>query len=157
MNRTIILIVVFLLCYTKIFTQNILEGIVMSHHSKEPLENVSIRINKLNIETKTTENGVFKLKNIPKGKHLLQISFLGYETQNFPIDLNTTNINLGEIILYKLDIEQEDLSIITITDDELNDDANSADNIAGLLQSSRDVFLRTAAFEFSSSFLEFVV
>ncbi|SHM95938.1 TonB-dependent receptor [Polaribacter sp. KT 15] len=152
MNRTIILIVVFLLCYTKIFTQNILEGIVMSHHSKEPLENVSIRINKLNIETKTTENGVFKLKNIPKGKHLLQISFLGYETQNFPIDLNTTNINLGEIILYKLDIEQEDLSIITITDDELNDDANSADNIAGLLQSSRDVFLRTAAFEFSSSF-----
>ncbi len=152
MNRTIILIVVFLLCYTKIFTQNILEGIVLSHHSKEPLENVSIRIKKLNIETKTTQKGVFKLKNIPKGKHLLQISFLGYETQNFPIDFNTTNINLGELILYKFDREQEDLSIITITDDELNDDANSADNIAGLLQSSRDVFLRTAAFEFSSSF-----
>ena len=48
--------------------------------------------------------------------------------------------------------EDQDLSTITITDDELSDDASSADNISGLLQASRDVYLRTAAFEWSSSF-----
>ena len=34
----------------------------------------------------------------------------------------------------------------------MNDDTSAADNISGLLQASRDVYLRTAAFEFSSSF-----
>ena len=48
--------------------------------------------------------------------------------------------------------EEEDLSTVTLTDDELNDDTSAADNISGLLQASRDIYLRTAAFEFSSSF-----
>ena len=50
--------------------------------------------------------------------------------------------------------EIQDLSIIILTDDELNEDVSSADNISGLLQSSMDIFLRTAAFEFSSSFFK---
>src|SRR5690606_21153106 len=45
-----------------------------------------------------------------------------------------------------------DLSVITLSDDELSDDVGGADNISGMLQSSQDVFQRTAAFEFSSSF-----
>ena len=42
--------------------------------------------------------------------------------------------------------------MISLTEDELNDDTGGADNISGLLQSSKDVFLNTAAFEFSSTF-----
>ena len=61
-------------------------------------------------------------------------------------------IDLGNILLYEDLTEEEDLSTVTLTDDELNDDTSAADNISGLLQASRDVYLRTAAFEFSSSF-----
>ncbi len=39
----------------------------------------------------TDENGYFKI-NAPKGKYTLEISYSGYETQQFDIDLNT-NIN----------------------------------------------------------------
>ena len=86
------------------------------------------------------------------GSYVLEISFNGYETQNFPVELSGTTIDLGTILLYEDLTEEEDLSTVTLTDDELNDDTSAADNISGLLQASRDIYLRTAAFEFSSSF-----
>ena len=56
-------------------------------------------------------------------------------------DLSTTN-------------DVVDLFSISLSDDELNDDTSAADNISGLLNSSMDVFYRTAAYEFSSSFFK---
>ena len=47
-----------------------------------------------------------------------------------------------------------DLFSISLSDDELSDDTSSADNISGLLNSSMDIFYRTAAYEFSSSFFK---
>ncbi len=47
-----------------------------------------------------------------------------------------------------------DLFSISLSDDELNDDTSASDNISGLLNSSMDVFYRTAAYEFSSSFFK---
>ena len=56
-------------------------------------------------------------------------------------DLSTTN-------------DVVDLFSISLSDDELNDDTSVSDNISGLLNSSMDVFYRTAAYEFSSSFFK---
>ena len=56
-------------------------------------------------------------------------------------DLSTTN-------------DVVDLFSISLSDDELNDDTSASDNISGLLNSSMDVFYRTAAYEFSSSFFK---
>ena len=56
-------------------------------------------------------------------------------------DLSTTNDVL-------------DLFSISLSDDELNDDTSASDNISGLLNSSMDIFYRTAAYEFSSSFFK---
>ena len=47
-----------------------------------------------------------------------------------------------------------DLFSISLSDDELSDDTYASDNISGLLNSSMDVFYRTAAYEFSSSFFK---
>ena len=47
-----------------------------------------------------------------------------------------------------------DFFSISLSDDELNDDTSASDNISGLLNSSMDVFYRTAAYEFSSSFFK---
>ena len=56
-------------------------------------------------------------------------------------DLSTTN-------------DVVDMFSISLSDDELNDDTSASDNISGLLNSSMDVFYRTAAYEFSSSFFK---
>jgi len=132
--------------------QNIVKGIVIDNNTENPLVNVLIHIKNTIINKKTQLNGVFIIDKLPNGKYLLEISINGYETQVFPIQLNGKPINLGTIYLFKDITDDQDLSIITITDDELNDDASAADNISGLLQATKDVFLRSAAFEFSSSF-----
>jgi hypothetical protein len=135
-----------------IVAQNIIKGITVESESEKPLQNVLIRIVNTNLVESTAIDGAFTLKNVRNGRCILEVKLVGYETQNFPIELFGATIDLGVIMLYRDIIEEQDLSLITITDDELNDDASAADNISGLLQASKDIFLRTAAFEFSSSF-----
>jgi len=132
--------------------QNIVKGIVKDSNSENPIEGVSVTILTTSVNGTTDKNGVFTLTNLSNGSYVLEIRLKGYETQNFPIEFNGSTIDLGTILLYQDVTEDLDLSTITITDDELNDDASAADNISGLLQSTRDVYLRTAAFDFSGSF-----
>lgn len=143
----------FLFCINGIRAQNIVKGIVVDNYSEKTLKGVSITIkNKNSALFKTDENGVFSIQKLANGDYILEISFTGYETQKFPIELTGKEVDLGTIFLYEDISEEEDLSTITLSDDELNDDTSAADNISGLLQSSKDVYYRTAAFEFSSSF-----
>ena len=132
--------------------QNIVKGIVTDSDSQNPLQGVLVTILSTTSSQTTGVDGVFNLKNVPNGSYIVEMKLLGYETQNFPIELSGKTVDLGTILFYKSLSEDLDLSLITITDDELNDDGAAADNIAGLLQATQDIFLRTAAFEFSSSF-----
>ena len=132
--------------------QNVIKGVVVDSEKNIQLKGVAINVKKNTANTVTNDNGVFILQNLTNGSYVLEISFKGYETQNFPVELSGTSVDLGTVLLYEDLSEEEDLSTVTLTDDELNDDTSAADNISGLLQASRDIYLRTAAFEFSSSF-----
>ena len=133
-------------------SQNTVKGIVVDNNSKNPLKNVLIRVKNTIVTTNTTINGVFTIRDLANGNYILEFTFNGFESQNFPITLLENTVDLGTISLFEDITEDQDLSIITITDDQLSTDASAADNISGLLQASKDIFLRTAAFEFSSSF-----
>lgn len=153
MKKTVLTVFLFCFFIVGLQAQNIVKGIVVDGDSEKPLHEVTVTLSKSNIYSiKTNKNGAFTLKNLSNGSYILQLNLKGYEIQNFPIELNGKPIDLGTILLYKDFSIDQDLSLITITDDELNDDASAADNITGLLQATRDVYLRTAAFEFSSSF-----
>ena len=154
MNKTIVLIVLFLRCYTSMYSQNVIRGIIIDNNSKKPLSEVLISIKNTIFTTKTHLNGAFYIKAFSKGNYILEIKLNGFETQNLPLELSNNTIDLGVILLFRDFTDELDLSIITISDDELNNDASAADNISGLLQASKDIFLRTAAFEFSSSFFK---
>jgi len=154
MNKTIVLIVLFLRCYTSMYSQNVIRGIIIDNNSKKPLSEVLISIKNTIFTTKTHLNGAFHIKAFSKGNYILEIKLNGFETQNLPLELSNNTIDLGVILLFRDFTDELDLSIITISDDELNNDASAGDNISGLLQASKDIFLRTAAFEFSSSFFK---
>ena len=128
-------------------------GLVLDNYSKEPIPKVSISIMGTNIRQLTDSSGNFKILNIPIGEQLIQIQLKGYRSQNLPITIvEGQSLNLGEIALFVAVIERNDLSVISLSDEELSDDEGGADNTAGLLQSSKDIFLSTAAYEFSSTF-----
>ena len=154
MKKIVMATCLLLASFLEVNGQSNVKGIVLDNDSEKPLEGVFVKVKNTNKSQTTDLNGNFLIKNFQTGTYILEIKFTGYETQNIPIEISTENLDFGTILLHKDVSEIEDLSLITLTDDELNDDANSADNISGLLQSSLDVFLRTAAFEFSSSFFK---
>ena len=151
MKRITLMVFFAFLCYG-IYAQNIVKGVVVDSNSEKPIEHVEIWLKPKLIVTKTTANGVFTLKNNINGNYILELKLQGYETQKFSIQLTGKPIDLGTILLYKNSTERIDLSVITLSDDELNDDTSTSDNISGLLQASKDIYLRSAAYEFSASF-----
>ena len=152
MRKIILSIFASLFLAIGINAQNIVKGTVIESGSNNPLQGVLVSLLNNTSNQATTSDGVFNLKNIPNGSYIVELKLIGYETQSFPIELSGKTIDLGIILFYKDITEDQDLSLITITDDELNDDGGGSDNITGLLQATQDIFLRTAAFEFSSSF-----
>ncbi len=136
------------------FAQTTIKGSVKDAVTNEAIPDVTITIEETSQTTKTDALGEFSFtRNVPLGEQVLNVSKTGYITERYPIVVNEgSTVNITDMIL-RIDVsDSADLFTITLSDDELNDDTSGADNISGLLQSSQDVFLRTAAFEFSSSF-----
>ena len=132
----------------------VVQGSVKDAVSLQPLLNVTVIIEKTNLTTLTDVQGEFLFaSNLPLGEHILKISKLGYIVKRFPIIINEGGVvDIRDMILERDVSQSQDLFTITLSDDELDNDASGADNITGLLSSSLDVFQRTAAFEFSQSF-----
>jgi hypothetical protein len=156
MNTATLTFLSIILLFLEVNAQSLhsLKGTVLDAETHNPIINVTVTISGTTITQLTDADGNFAFKNIPTGNQLVQITFNGYESQNFPINTNDDNqeIDLGTILLFVDLALLDNGGLISLTEDELNDDIGGADNISGLLSSSRDVFLRTAAFEFSPSF-----
>ncbi len=157
MNRRFLLLILVVFSIYEIHSQQtIVKGSVIDAVSFDFIFNVTITIEETNQSTKTDVAGEFIFSvNLPLGEQILRISKTGYITKRYPIIINENAIvNITDMTLEIDGSETEDLYTITLSDDELNDDTSGSDNISGLLSSSLDVFQRTAAFEFSSSFFK---
>ncbi|WP_299108753.1 carboxypeptidase regulatory-like domain-containing protein [uncultured Winogradskyella sp.] len=142
--------------FTMMAQNTIIKGSVRDAVTLEPIPDVTITIEETQQATLTDGLGEFIFSsNVPLGEQVLKISKTGYVTKRYPIVVNEgKTVNIADMTL-DIDITDDaDLFTISLSDDELNDDTSGADNISGLLSSSLDVFQRTAAFEFSSSFFK---
>ena len=153
MKRPILMVFFVLLIY-KAHTQNIVKGVVVDSETENPIEHVNIRLIKTAYVTKTVTNGAFIIVSDNDGNYILEITYQGYETEKFHISFTGRPIDLGTLFFYKNKMKQIDLSNLTLSDDELTNDTSASDNISGLLQASKDVYLRTAAYEFSAAFFK---
>lgn len=134
--------------------QTTVKGSVTEATSYEPIPDVTVTIEGTELSTQTNELGTFEfLTELPLGEQVLKILKSGYVSKRYPIVINEgQTVNITDMTLDKV-VQDADLFTISLSDDQLNDDASGGlDNISGLLQASQDVFQRTAAFEFSSSF-----
>jgi hypothetical protein len=140
--------------FTAFAQQTIIKGSVKDAISFEPLPEVLVTIEETKQTATTNAKGAFVFSaNVPLGEQVLRVSKVGYVTKRYPIVVNESKtVNITDMTLELDTTSSQDLFTITLSDDELNDDTSGSDNISGLLSSSLDVFQRTAAFEFSSSF-----
>ena len=151
-------LLIFLFGFFSIFItyaqQTTIKGSVKDAVTFEPISQVTVTIEETKQTTKTNDLGEFKFSNnVPLGEQVLKIFKEGYSEKRYPIVVNEgQTVNITDMTLELDKTSADDLFTITLSDDELNDDTSGSDNISGLLSSSLDVFQRTAAFEFSSSF-----
>ncbi|MFV0565491.1 MAG: carboxypeptidase regulatory-like domain-containing protein [Flavobacteriaceae bacterium] len=134
--------------------QTLIKGSVKDAVTLQPIPDVTITIEATSQSRQTDAMGKFVFSaNVPLGEQVLSVSKNGYLTKRYPVVVNESGVvDISDMTL-EVDVTITNaLFTITLSDDELNDDTSGSDNISGLLSSSMDVFQRTAAFEFSSSF-----
>ena len=140
--------------FTLVAQQTTVKGSVKDAVTDEPIPDVTVSIQKTVLTEKTDGFGQFTFKSeVPLGEQILKIEKDGFTTKFYPIIINEgKTLDIQDMTLDLAVTNEQDLFTITLSDDELNDDTSGSDNISGLLSASQDIFQRTAAFEFSSSF-----
>ncbi len=159
MKKAFTLIIFLLLIIQSAKTQILpsVTGKITDDYTEKPLINVQILLLNNVHKTNSDQLGNFKLDEIPIGENILEISFAGYSTKKIPffIDKKTKILKLGTIRLIEIHKELEDQSFIMLNESDLYENEKGESNsITGLLSSSKDVFLKTVAYEFSPTFFK---
>ena len=155
MNKYLLVFLVAILSISASLAQEtIIKGSIRDGVSYQLISGVLVAIedSKQNITTDALGEFIFSV-DVPLGEQVLKISKTGFITKRYPIVVNQNEtVNIFDMTLERDNSKSQDLFTITLSDDELDNDFIGSDNISGLLSSSLDLFQRTAAFEFSSSF-----
>ncbi|NOQ91481.1 MAG: TonB-dependent receptor, partial [Flavobacteriaceae bacterium] len=133
----------------------IIKGKVVDNRTNNGLQNVNIVILNSTIKTVSKPNGTFEIQGLLKGEIIVQFYLSGSEFIQIPVIIGEDNINidLGIIRLTEKREEEIDRSFIHLNDgDLLVNDKGESNSISGLLVASKDVFLKTVAYEFSPTF-----
>ena len=141
-----------LLCPLIAQSQNSIRGILKDNDTENPVVGASIHLENTQFTTISKDNGTFMLETIPNGNYILTFSYSGYTSQRFALNITNKKIDLETVFLVKDIVKIFEEQHIVITEDELNSDNSSSEMVSGLLQATRDVYLRTTAFQFSVAF-----
>lgn len=123
------------------------QGKVVDSKSQKPLENIVATLDATGNTALTNAEGVFIFNDVASGSHVIVVGTTGFVSQTFTIEVAENQpLDLGVVSLEEDITSEQQLSLITITDNDLGDDNSGSENTAGLLQASRDVFQQAAAF-----------
>ncbi len=81
---------IFLMCAFSNYAQVKLKGFIYADSSNLAISGVMVSITELNIETQTTNEGYYQLKNIPKGQYTILFKQLAYQTKVISVNLKDT-------------------------------------------------------------------
>lgn len=142
-----------LFIFHNLYTQDnsIITGRIYDEQSQVGMPNVIITIEDSQVSTSTDLEGNFVLVSTLKGNKILHISATDYILKRIPIELENTPIALGSFSLVRDIIQEKANNLISLTDTDLSDD-ESISMSSGLLQATKDVFLKRAAFDFGQAF-----
>ncbi|MNK21349.1 hypothetical protein D3C87_396030 [compost metagenome] len=127
-------------------------GKVIDSKSQEPMPAVTATLQSTSKTALTSTDGFFVLDGIAEGEQILIITYPNYISQTFSLKvISGRPLDLGIIILEEDITAEQQLGLITLTDNDLSDGNNGSENTAGLLQASRDVFQQAAAFNWGQA------
>jgi len=129
-----------------------LKGKVVDSKTQKPLRNVVATIQSTNQTALTNAIGEFVFATAAEGNQSLQISSSGYTSQTFAIEIKKgETLDLGVVVLEEDITSEQQLSLVTITENDLGDDNSGSESTSGLLQASRDAYQQAAAFNWGQA------
>jgi len=127
-------------------------GKVVDSKTQRPLENVVATIQNTTSTKMTNAEGIFVFENVVVGNQLVEITSAGYSRQILSVEVSEgAALDLGVIVLEEDITSEQQLSLITITENDLGDDNSGSESTSGLLQATRDAFNQSAAFNWGQS------
>lgn len=127
-------------------------GKVVDSKTQKPLQNVVASIQNTSLTALTDGTGTFTFKEAPKGSQLLQIKSTGFKDQLLTVDVVEGKVlDLGVVVLEEDITVEQQLSLVTITENDLGDDNSGSESTSGLLQATRDIYQQAAAFNWGQS------
>ncbi|MBP6557207.1 MAG: TonB-dependent receptor [Flavobacterium sp.] len=127
-------------------------GKVVDSKTQKPLQNVVASIENTSLTVLTDVAGVFVFKEVPSGSQLLQIKSTGYKDQLLSVEVEAGKmLDLGVVVFEEDITTEQQLSLVTITENDLGDDNSGSESTSGLLQASRDVYQQAAAFNWGQA------
>lgn len=136
-----------MLLAVSIFGQTKITGMLKSSTNDKPLYDAEVSLLGTSKQVNTDRIGYFQLLDVSDGIYTLSFSKEGYGMYEQQIEVQgQKSIDLGEITL-TYNPQEDSMGVITLTSDELSSDESSAQSSVGLLQSSKDVFAQSAAYE----------
>ncbi len=130
----------------------IVTGIVIDARTQIPLENVVVTIQNTAVMQLTSKTGKFELRVFTTKEQLLLLRSQGYKDFLLKLQYNSgQNVNLGILQLEDTYTDEVPAALITLSDTDFSDDNSSSEMTSGLLQSSRDAFMQTAAFNWGQA------
>lgn len=127
-------------------------GKVVDSKTQKALQNVVVAILNSNLTVLTDGAGKFTFSDVAPGNQLVQIKTQGYGDQLLQVEIvSGKTLDLGTVILAEDQTQEQQLSLITITENDLGDDNSGSESTSGLLQASRDAFQQAAAFNWGQA------
>ena len=127
-------------------------GKIVDAKTQKPMENIVVSIQNTNLTQLTDVTGKFIFDNVEEGKKLILVKSTGYRDQLLPVEIVKDKLlDLGVVVLEEDITSEQELSLITITENDLGDDNSGSESTAGLLQATRDVFQQSAAFNWGQA------
>lgn len=147
MNKLLFTMALLILTGIGLMGQTKISGIVKDSSTDKEIYNLNVLMLETGEQVQTDRIGYFQFVDVPAGIYTIKISGIGYQSVEQTVQTDgQTAVDLGNLYV-NFNPAGETVGIITLTDDELDADETSSQSSAGLLQSSQDVFDRTAAFE----------
>ncbi len=129
-------------------------GRVIDQISGRGLHAVSISFEGQTLEVYTDEGGYFNIENPMLKTPVLNLEFKGYKKLRIPLtlDANMKEIDLGSVAMSRVKellIEDE---WVEFSQNEIDNGNGEVENISGILSAGKDLFSRTAAYDFGTNF-----
>ncbi len=152
--KFVLLIVIYFLTGLVVSAQVEIIGRVVDQISGSYLHHVRISFEEESGFVFTDKGGYFSMNNLPLNSAVLTCELQGYSRLRIPIEYNSNlqQLDLGSLFMSRLEQLHIKNDWIELSDVDLESDHYEAENVTGILSAGKDLFSRTAAFDFGANF-----